>query len=578
MITPFGQRAMLVVAITGLAACGGPEPAPAPLDVGSNAGLAAHTAEFERRIYDVTDGVHVAVGYGLANSILIEGTDGVIIVDTLESVEAAERVKADFDKITTKPVKAIIYTHNHADHIFGARAFVSGDVPPIYAHDTTTYYIDRVVSVLRPAIYRRSMRMFGNYLPEGGVLNAGIGPALHAGHGGGTPGLIRPTRTFADEHEMEVAGVKIRLVHAPGETNDQLFVWLPDERVLMPGDNFYKSFPNLYTIRGTPYRDVLGWVASLDTMRAYTPAHLVPSHTRPISGEERIRVALTDYRDAIQFVHDQTVRGINKGLGPDELVTFVRLPPHLAKSPYLQEYYGTVEWSVRSIFTGYLGWYGGDATNLSPLNPDERARRLAELAGGNGALEAAARNALAAGDYQWAAELADGLVRVAGDSSAGRALQLKAEALTRLGERHRSANGRHYYLTQALELTDVVEITGQDLDQVPLEQIASAPLGGIMNAMAVHLVAEKSLETDRIVGFRFPDVGEAYTIHVRRGIADVQPVFPADPEIAVTVDSTVWKEILVGRRNPVVAFASGEVEIEGSTLDLVNFLRLFERS
>ncbi len=90
-------------------------------------------------------------------------------------------------------------------------------------------------------------------------------------------------------------------------------------------------------------------------MRALRPAYLVPSHTRPLQGEQEIASALTDYRDAIQFVHDQTIRGINRGLTPDELATRIELPPHLASSPYLKPFYGTVEWSVRAIFDGYRG-------------------------------------------------------------------------------------------------------------------------------------------------------------------------------------------------------------------------------
>lgn len=558
-----------------LTSCAERKPESHLTDVGRHAGLAEHTAEFAQRVYHVANNVHVAVGYGLANSILIEGTDGVVIVDTMESLEAGQAVKAEFDKITTKPVQAIIYTHNHSDHVFGAKAFVSGTPPPVYAHATTAYYLDRVMNVLRPAIYRRSMRMFGNYLPEGVVLNDGIGPFLRAGHGNWTPALIRPTHTFLDRLELTVAGVRMELVHAPGETNDQIFVWLPEQETLLPGDNFYKSFPNLYTIRGTPYRDVLAWVRSLDEIRARRPQHLVPSHTRPISGAQLVHAILTDYRDAIQYVHDQTVRGINKGLTPNELVDAVHLPPHLANSPYLQEHYGSIEWSVRSIFTGYLGWFGGDAAWLSPEGPDAHARHLAALAEKPTSLLAEARKALEGGDYQWAAELADSLMRVEPDSVEAR--RLKAAALKKLGEGHRSASGRNYYLTQALELEGATTITPVDLATVPLDVLHRVPLAGIMQAMAVNLNAEKSLDTDRIVTFRFPDVSEVYTIHVRRGVAEVQPGSPEDAQIVVTVDSAVWKEILSGRRNPVVAFASGDINVDGSRLELVKFLGLFER-
>lgn len=564
--------AILAVAI--LSAC---HDRPAPEEhppVDSHAELAAHSAEFRREVIRVTDGVHVAVGFGLANSILLEGDDGVVIIDTMESMEAAAAVKAEFDRITAKPLRAIIYTHNHADHVFGARTFTQDRPVPVYAHDLTNRALDRVLTVVRPAIYTRSMRMFGNYLEPSEVINAGIGPFLATGHGQGTLGPVRPTDTFADRVSLTIAGIELTLVHAPGETDDQLFVWLPRRKVLLPGDNIYKAFPNLYTIRGTPYRDVTEWVRSLDMMRALRPEHLVPSHTRPLSGAEAIGATLTAYRDAIQFVHDQTVRAMNQGLTPDAIVQRVQLPPHLANHPYLREYYGTVEWSVRSIFDGYLGWFGGDAAYLSPLGPVERAARLAALAEGQTSLLDAARAAAKQGDHRWAAELADHVLRLHPDLEEAR--QLKAQALRTLGAAHPSANGRHYYLTQALELEGAVAITEPDPSALPIEFVRDLPIASVMNAIAVNLDPERSADSNQVLGFRFPDLDAGYTIHVRHGVAEVQPVFPDQPDITVTVDSLVWKDILMRRRNALAAFATGEVQVTGGTLALVNFLRLFQ--
>jgi alkyl sulfatase BDS1-like metallo-beta-lactamase superfamily hydrolase len=486
-------------------------------------------------------------------------------------------VKAEFDKITDKPIRALVYTHNHADHVFGGLGFVpEGDVD-VYAHETTESYIDRVVSIIRPIISKRSERMFGNRLPREGpdaFVNAGIGRFLEIGRGGDTLGLIRPNRTFGDELDVELCGVRVKLVHAPGETNDQLFVWLPEKRLLMPGDNVYKAFPNLYTIRGTLYRDVLEWVKSIDRMRELRPEHLVPSHTRPVSGADRIDGILTAYRDAIQYVHDQTIRGMNRGLTPDELVGSVRLPPHLRDHPYLQEFYGTVEWSVRSIFSGYLGWFSGDAATLSPASPEERARGFAELAGGEEALVAATQQALERENYAWAAELASHLLRL--DPGSEPAKHLESAALRALGHRSPSPNGRNYYLTRALELEGKVAVQAdREIGESVRSVLDSIPIGHFMAAMPTNLDPEKSADSDLVVGFRFPDVGESYSIHVRRGVAELRPVFPERADVAVTVDSGVWRDLVVGLRNPALVFASGDVEIDGSTLDLIGFLRLF---
>lgn len=384
----YSNSAYLILILIGfilLSACA-KEETPEPLDVGTNPDLVAHSAEFKQEVIKVTDGVYVAIGFGLANCILLEGDDGVVIVDAMESEEAAVPVKEAFSKITSKPVKALIYTHYHSDHTNGATVMAGDDNPDIFAHSSTSYYMDRIATITRETTYRRAMRQFGTLLPEGGIINDGIGPRLEFDESK-TLGLLVPTKTFSgDRLDLDIAGLKLILFFAPGETPDQILIWMPEKKVLLPADNYYKSFPNLYAIRGTAYRDVKLWVNSIDKMRALKPEYMVAQHTRPVAGAEEIYQTLTNYRDAIQFVHDQTIRLMNKGLTPLEIVERVKLPPHLARQPYLHEYYGTVAWSVRAIFDGYLGWFGGNATDLFPLPLKERARRFADLAGGEQAL------------------------------------------------------------------------------------------------------------------------------------------------------------------------------------------------
>jgi alkyl sulfatase BDS1-like metallo-beta-lactamase superfamily hydrolase len=570
----------LAVLLALLAACS-PDAPPATAPIAGrdvNADLATHSAEFERKIYRVTDRVHQAVGFGLANSILVEGDGCVFVVDTMGNVETAQQVKTEFEKITSKPIQALIYTHNHADHVFGGLGFVPDAAVDVYAHATTEYYIDRVVNIIRPIITARSARMFGTYLPANGpdaVVNDGIGPYLEInGVDENTLGLIRPTKTFDREVDLSLCGVRVRLVHAPGETPDQIFVWLPDEQVLMPGDNVYKAFPNLYTIRGTSYRDVLRWVQSIDQMRALAPAHLVPSHTRFVSGAARITEILTAYRDAIQFVHDQTVRGMNQGLTPDELVETVVLPPHLADHPYLREFYGTVEWSVRSIFSGYLGWFDGDTATLSPVGSRERALGFVELAGGTESLLVATRRAFEQERFAWTAELATELIRAAPDLR--EAKNLKARALRALGQRSISPNARNYYLTQARELEgDIYVQSDRAFDAGVRALISSIPIRNFMAAMPTRLDPARSVDADVAVGFHFTDVDESYTIHVRRGVAEFQSRFPASPDLTITTDSIVWREIVTGQRSAAAAFATGAIGVDGGRLALFQFLRMF---
>ena len=404
--------------------------------------------EFRKDIVTVVDGVYVAVGYSMANVTLIVGQSGAIIVDTTSNVDDAQAVKAEFAKISNAPVRAIIYTHAHPDHTGGASVFAGADRPETYSHQL---FVDRVPDLGRAG--RDGGDQFGSTLPEALYINGGTGTEFGRplGPAAMKTGPLPPTKTFSGDHlALTIAGVRLELLHTPGETNDGISVWLSDTRVLLTGDLFMKAFPNLYAIRGAAPRPVMTWVGSLTKLIALGAEHVVPGHTRPVLGATNARDALTAYRDGIRSVYDQTIEGMKRGQRPDELVAHVKLPPHLAGSPYLQEYYGTVAWSVRAIYSDHLGWFDGNATRLFPMPEVERAKKTVALAGGVQQTLLRGRAALAEGEFRWAAELADCIL--AGDGGNVDAKRLKAQALTELGERQTSANARNYYLSVAQSL------------------------------------------------------------------------------------------------------------------------------
>ncbi len=533
--------------------------------------LADHTAEFKQEVIRMAEGFYVAVGYGIANSILIEGKDGTVIIDTLESAEAAKAVKRAFDKITTKPLKTIIYTHFHPDHTFGTGVFTEGKKIDIIAHEKTLRELDQMLSLTQEVTYQRGMRMFGTFLPKHEFENAGIGPFLLF-NDKTTFSYLRPNRTFPGERmRLTAAGVEMELIHAPGETDDQIVVWLPEKKILVAADNYYKSFPNLYTIRGQKYRDPVAWAQSLEKMRALRAEIMIPCHTRPVSGADRINETLADYRDAIQYVHDQTIRWINRGLLPDEIVERVKLPPHLASKPYLREYYGTVAWSVKNICNGYLGWFSGNATDLNPLTLRERAEGMAQLAGGRKALLEHAEDALKKKNHQWVLVLADAYLAL--EPGAERAVKIKVEALRALGQNQGNANAKNYYSTQAMETEGKLKITRA---QVNPEVVEAVPLGAIFAAMGAKLDPEKSADVTKTVRFRFPDTDEAYTVHVSRGVALMERRYAPRADITVTVDSKLWKRLVAKIDSPAAAYALGKIKVEGGIVDLVKFLGLFQ--
>ena len=425
--------------------------ADAPAETEAERLLGERQSEFDQAVIEVAENVYTAVGFGVSPSSMIVGETGVVIVDTQIDAPAARGALAAFREITELPVAAIVLTHGHADHTGGVSVFAAGGTPQIWAgpdfgHEAR-WGTDAGLTVQR----LRGARQAGFLLPPAQRINNGVARAYRPELRGpaSAPG-VTPTHFVTEpRRRIDVAGVRLDLVAAPGETSDQLFAWHPERAVLFAGDNFYKSWPNLYAIRGTGYRDVRAWTASLDAMLAEDPAHLVGGHTRPILGRERVREVLTNYRDAIRSVFEQTVAGMNRGLTPDQLAEVVEVPAHLAELDYLRPYYGHPEWAARSIFTGYLGWFDGNPTSLFPLSPADEAARIAELAGGVDVLRARAVAALAT-DPQWTAELCDRLLAL--DPQDADAMELKADALEALARPLLTATGRNYYLTVAMQL------------------------------------------------------------------------------------------------------------------------------
>ena len=534
--------------------------------------LVNHSKEFERKVttYETPGGkIHFAIGYGIANSIMVEGIDGNIIIDTADSVYEAEQIYKIFRKKNSNPIKAIIYTHNHGDHTFGAAFYntIQSEKPIIIAHEDTDFYMQRILGIINPIISERSTRMFGTIIDEDDFINVGIGASLNVGKS--VAGYVKPNQTFKDQLNLSIAGIDIELHHAPGETNDQLFVWLPKHKALMPGDNVYKTFPNLYTIRGTTHRNVIGWINSIDQMRALNADYIFPSHTLPILGGD-ISPTLTIYRDGIQYVHDQTIRLMNKGFYPNEIVEMIKLPESIRNSPFLYEFYGTVRWSVRSIFNGYLGWFSGNPTDLDPLTNKEEATRFATIVGGNDPLFIALEEAVNNSDMQWALELSDRLLIL--EYRIDEVNNLRKQALTYLGKRSSNPNKRNYFLTSAIELSsDFKGFPKAERNEDLMKQIS---LDTIFKILSVSYDPTKHDNSVYKVCFNFLS-GTNKTITLRNHIAAISENDLEDCNLSVEADDFDFKKVLGGIKSPVGSIADGSINIEGGNIAFLNFLLKF---
>lgn len=416
--------------------------------------LLAQNAQFEKKIHTLANGVYAAVGYAASNVQFLVGEAGIVAIDTTETTQAAENILADLRAISALPITTVIYTHSHRDHISGASVFVEGREIEVIAADN--FASDLVeTGQARPApsgaLMARTKRQFGISLPGDERVSLGVGPGDRPMKGMGG-GYLSPTMRIAETTRLTREGFEFELAKAPGETPDHIIVWLAAQKVLISGDNFYHAFPNLYAIRGTPYRDFDAWADTMDQLLSYGAEVLSPGHTLPVYGATAIKECLTGYRDAIRHVVTEAVAGMNAGEDPVTIASKLRLPPELAEKPFLKEFYGSVNYAARAYFAGTLGWFDGNPTSLGQLPAAEEARRMVALLGGASAVEDAARQALEEGDAQWAMELIDRLLALGTATDPAKAI--KINAMRKLADETVNAPTRNYYLLSARELEE----------------------------------------------------------------------------------------------------------------------------
>ncbi|HEY4038639.1 MAG TPA: alkyl sulfatase dimerization domain-containing protein [Burkholderiaceae bacterium] len=349
------------------------------------------------------------------NVYLVKTSAGSVVIDTAASDQAADARKM-LDSVDHGPIKVIILTHGHADHIGGISLW----------RETGTQIIAQ-----------RNYVEFVNYVKrlEGffSVRNAvAFGqPAKAVGPWAGNFGAkIDPTTFFDERYEFTLGGIKFELFSTPGETPDHLTVWIPAYKAAFIGDNYAgigvgepNSFPNLYAIRGTRPRPALDWIKSLDTVLALKPEIVLNGHGEPILGNAEITRRLTRYRDAIQYVHDEVVKGMNAGKDVFTLMQQIRLPQRFD----LTESFGKVSWSVRGIYDGYAGWFDANASTMYEVPPSAVYPDLVKLAGGSDPIVRLGLEKLAAGKPAEALHLSD--VVLASDPKDAKALKLRVEAL-----------------------------------------------------------------------------------------------------------------------------------------------------
>ncbi|MFS0553831.1 alkyl sulfatase dimerization domain-containing protein [Brevibacillus sp. 179-C9.3 HS] len=544
----------------------------------ANAKLIEHSKHFEKRIIEITEGVYQVMGVGLANTTMIEGKNGMIIVDTGDGMEeAAEHLEA-FRKITDKPVSAIIYTHWH--YTLGTRVYVpegQEDTVEIWSHELVDFNRSSNRAELLLTNTKKALTQFAMFLPSEGpdsCPNLGIGSYFIDRKKGRTTGYVKPNRTVSKATKTVIDGINVELIPSVSDTNDGLIIWLPEKGVAI-NNVMWGIFPNIGALRGDSFRDPRKWIESIRDIRSLHPTHIIGVHGLPISGVKESAKAIEDYHDGMQFVYDQTVRGINLGLSGDELVEFVKLPRHLESNPILQPFYGEVANAVRGIYSGLIGWYGNDTATIHPVSKKVEAEKIITGFGGMDNVIEQAQEAYEEQEYAWAAQLITYVLKLAPTHKIAR--QVKAMVLRKLAQATPSTITRNFYLTQALELEDKLNPTISGVTSGVL--VSTFNPEAYMHFLRVKVDPLKSEHVSQVMRIAFTDATDVFGLHVRKGLAEVVNFHTSSmsPDIILHSTCKSFAQLLTGECTLEDTLQTGSIIIEkGTNAQVTQFFSIFD--
>jgi alkyl sulfatase BDS1-like metallo-beta-lactamase superfamily hydrolase len=533
-------------------------------------------------LFELAPGFYQLRGFDLSNMHVIEGREGIVVIDPLITAETAAAALALYrEHRGERPVTGLIYTHSHVDHFGGAKGIVSEEEVdarqiPILAPAGFLHHAVSENVFAGTAMARRAGYMYGALLERGadGQIGSGLGQTTSLG----TITLVPPNLDVVTTGQEEtVDGVRMSFQLTPGtEAPAEMNIHFPEGRVLCIADNAARSMHNILTPRGALVRDPRVWAYYLDEaieLFGERSDVLFAGHHWPCRGSERIVEYLEKQRDLYSYLHDQTLRLLNKGLTGPEIAEEIALPPSLAAEWHCREFYGSISHNTKAIYQRYMGWFDGNPAHLWEHPPVEQARRYVEFMGGAEAVLEKARASFEAGDYRWVAEVVNHLVFAEPEN--GEARKLQADALEQLGYGAENATWRNFFLMGAKELREGV--SGTPTASAPPDVLARLTVSQLLDAMAIRLDGPRAAEHDLRIDWRVTHPDEQHAIAVRNGVLRHHPgSHGANADATLIVEREALNQLLLEIADVGELAESGRLRVEGDGVKLGELLGLLD--
>lgn len=522
-------------------------------------------------LFKIHDNIYQVRNFDLSNMTLIKGKTGWILIDPLLTKETAksafELAKKHLGK---RPVKAVIYSHSHADHFGGVRGVVdekdvkNGNTKIIAPKDFMAHAIAENV-LAGNAMNRRAYYQFGNIVDPGlrGRVGTGLGKSISLG----TIGLIPPTDTIdTTGQELTIDGVRMVFQMANGsEAPSEFMIYLPDFKAMCLSEVTTHHMHNVYTLRGAQVRNSLGWSKYInETIDLYADKATLAfaSHHWPTWGQENIKAFLVKQRDLYRYIHDETLRLANSGLTPNEISETIALPPSLEKEFSVRGYYGALSHNAKAVYQHYLGWYDGNPASLNPLPPVEAGKRYVEFMGGADAMLEKAHSYYKRGEFRWVVEVLNHLIFAEPENKAAKKLQ--ADALEQLGYQAESGVWRNEYLAAAAELRHGVKLSKVPVTSGP-DVMRAMTLDMLFDFFGVRLKKDKVANLNMKINMEFTNIKTNYALELSNSVLNnTRGRVLNDANATYKLTTITFAKLLGKKASFAELLQSGEIQVEGN--------------
>jgi alkyl sulfatase BDS1-like metallo-beta-lactamase superfamily hydrolase len=537
-------------------------------------------------LFKVADGIYQVRNYDLSNMTIVEGKQGLTIMDPLVSSETAKAaLDLYFQHRPRKPVVAVIYTHSHVDHYGGVRGVVNeADVKAgkvkVYA---PAGFLEAAVAenvMAGTAMSRRASYMYGNLLPPSptGQVGAGLGTTTSAG----TVTLIPPTDIIGKTGDMRtIDGLTYVFLYAPGsEAPAEFLFYIKEKKALNSAEDSAHTLHNTYSLRGAKIREPLPWSKYLNQaigMWGSDVQVMYGMHHWPVFGNKEVNEHLAQQRDMYRYINDETLRMANKGMTMTEIAEQFKMPKAIATNFSNRGYYGSVNHNVKATYVLYLGWFIGNPATLHELPPEETGKRYVDMMGGADNLLKKAKEYYDKGDYRFVAQVVNNLVFADPNNQAAKNLQ--ADALEQLGYQAESGPWRNFYLTGAKELREGIKKLPTP-DTASADTVRAMDLDLFFDYLAMRLDGEKADGKKISLNLTFSDLKKKYALEMENGVLNHtagRTLKNADTSLTLTRDTL--NKIMLKETTLKDAVGSGAIKVQGNEAkleELMSYLDSFE--